>query len=793
MWGELVFTKDSDDNNLWRKRLCVLIKFEDIIMESFKIIIKGRVTVIRAREIIGWIPDFMEEENETSSDSGDEESEKSTTYTDICSGVNGIGSSKSDGKGEMDNNNGDVGEVKSDDPFVEDNIISEKEDDQVNINGSLQETFSKPLQASRQVEKEQYSECNLSSVKDVPLGGFSFTWAIKDDTKMSKLDRFLMSEGLLCNYPAMSGLIPGLILARHLYDHRPIIRRECNVDYSPIPFKMFHSWFDIEGFEQLVKDSWHNDVVVDLNEISYLKKKFQILKKKIKIWVQENKIKANDKRNEIQEKLLNMDKQNDQASGQEDLLNPKRDLWKELRDLDALREKDLVQKATVKWAIEGDENSKYFHGIINKKGIKWLLEVFWLTVSGLWILLRLSSIIGTLVSKEHSAVIRGRQILDGPMILSEVIDWCNQKKRKTMIFKVNFEKAYDSVRWDFLNMILYCFGFGDTWRGWIKGCLVSSSASILVNGSPTREFCFEQGLRQGDPLSPFLFLLVMESLNISFVRAMEGGFFKGIQEGSHESVLTSHLFYADNAVLLGNGKKRIYATYRFFRGMEPGTRKVSWFSWDSVVASKKVGGLVHPEAMWVSIIKAIHGPCGNLNRDIMAGEGSLKENFPRIFALEENKEVWNLDGEGVFLVSSARRFIDEGLCVMDGSPTRWLKLIPIKVNVLAWRLASNKLPTRFNMSLRGLEVPSIDFSVCLKGVETSDHLFFSCLVAFSIVAKVVGWWGLSNIVIYSYQGWLNWFNGLRLKKEVKDYLEGDNRSKIDRLDVRDAHIDARDD
>nr|GEV51571.1 ribonuclease H-like domain-containing protein [Tanacetum cinerariifolium] len=179
-WGELVFTKHSDDNNLWRKRLCVVTKVEDYIMESFKIIIKGRVTVIRAREIIGWILDFIEEENETSSYSGDEESEKSTPYTDICSGVNGIGSSESDGKGDIDNNNnnGDVGEVKSDDPsgiynllnhkdknkereslvsedpskppgfskfIVEDNIASKKEDGQVNINDSIQETFSKRL------------------------------------------------------------------------------------------------------------------------------------------------------------------------------------------------------------------------------------------------------------------------------------------------------------------------------------------------------------------------------------------------------------------------------------------------------------------------------------------------------------------------------------------------------------------------------------------------------------------------------------------------------------------------
>ncbi|GJY46173.1 RNA-directed DNA polymerase, eukaryota, reverse transcriptase zinc-binding domain protein [Tanacetum coccineum] len=140
----------------------------------------------------------------------------------------------------------------------------------------------------------------------------------------------------------------------------------------------------------------------------------------------------------------------------------------------------------------------------------------------------------------------------------------------------------------------------------------------------------------------------------------------------------------------------------FFHGMVPGTRKVSWFSWDSVVASKEVGGLgfkVHPEAMWVSIIKAIHRPCGNLDMDIM--------------------------------------------------------------------VALNKLPTGFNMSLRGLEVPSIDCPVCHEGVETFDHLFFSCSVASSIEARVLGLWGLPNIGMSSYHDWLNWFNGLRLRKETE--------------------------
>ncbi|GJR02285.1 RNA-directed DNA polymerase, eukaryota [Tanacetum coccineum] len=130
-------------------------------------------------------------------------------------------------------------------------------------------------------------------------------------------------------------------------------------------------------------------------------------------------------------------------------------------------------------------------------------------------------------------------------ILLDGIFWTKQ----AMLFKVDFAKAYDSIRWDFLDDILCSFGFGSKWRSWISGSLASGKASVLVNGSPTSEFQFHCGLKQGDHLAPYLFLLVMESLHYSFSRVVEAGFFKGIS--FNESVNISHLFYADDAVFIG--------------------------------------------------------------------------------------------------------------------------------------------------------------------------------------------------------------------------------------------------
>ncbi|GJT52281.1 RNA-directed DNA polymerase, eukaryota [Tanacetum coccineum] len=162
---------------------------------------------------------------------------------------------------------------------------------------------------------------------------------------------------------------------------------------------------------------------------------------------------------------------------------------------------------------------------------------------------RLVGVLGDIVNEVQSAFIAERQILDGPFILNEILQWSKTKKKQSLIFKVDFEKAYDSVRWDFLDDILKKFRFGEKWCKWIQSCLRSSRGSILINGSPTEEFQFYKGLKQGDPLSPFLFILIMESLHLSFQRVVDNGMFNGIKLSSSLSI--SHLFYADDAVFMG--------------------------------------------------------------------------------------------------------------------------------------------------------------------------------------------------------------------------------------------------
>jgi hypothetical protein len=117
--------------------------------------------------------------------------------------------------------------------------------------------------------------------------------------------------------------------------------------------------------------------------------------------------------------------------------------------------------------------------------------------------------------------------------------------------KVDFEKAYDSVDLKYLDTVMGHMNFPTLWRKWINECVGTAKASVLVNGCPTEEFSIERGLRQGDPLSPFLFLLAAEGFNVLMNAVVGAQMFRGYGFGSANEVRLSHLQFADDTLIFG--------------------------------------------------------------------------------------------------------------------------------------------------------------------------------------------------------------------------------------------------
>ncbi|GJS66902.1 RNA-directed DNA polymerase, eukaryota [Tanacetum coccineum] len=658
---------------------------------------------------------------------------------------------------------------------------------------------------------------------------------------MSKLDRFLISENLLITYPN----ITAITLERYLSEHRPIRLRESRVAPGN-----------------------------NSNPLCSMAMKLKFLKLKIKDWNQRNMKDLKSGKAKLKEDLEALDADIDKGNGTADMVTKRSEVVNSLQEIDKLQTMEIAQKVKIKWCIEGDENSSFFHGMLNKRRSQ--LSIRGIMVDGVWIedplkvkrefyqhfsnrfakpvdqrahinmeypntitleqqidlecdvtkeelkkavwdcgidkspgpdgftfgfyrrfwstiendvfeavkyffnsgaipngcnssfialipkipdanlvkdfrpiiligsmykiiakilANRLVGVLGDIVNEVQSAFIAERQILDGPFILNEVLQWCKLKKKQSLIFKVDFEKAFDSIRWDFLDDILKKFGFGDKWCNWIQSCLRSSRGSIIINGSPTEEFYFQKGLKQGDPLSPFLFILVMESLHLSFQRVVDAGMFKGVQ--LNPSLNLSHMFYADDAVFVGQwcddninilthvldcfywasglrinmSKSKImgilvaddkvksavtklglsYAQYpffllrwkmktlsiggrltllksvlgsmpifhmsifkaplsvirqlesirsHFFNGHDSASRKASWIKWDCVLAPKEKGGLGSYEAI-LGDEGELLGNENNISfwNDNWIGGNTLKNLYPRIYALENSKQV----------------------------------------------------------------------------------------------------------------------------------------------------------
>nr|GEZ82569.1 hypothetical protein [Tanacetum cinerariifolium] len=439
--------------------------------------------------------------------------------------------------------------------------------------------------------------------------------------------------------------------------------------------------------------------------------------------------------------------------------------------------------------------------------------------------------------------------------------------------EVDFEKAFYSVRWDFLDEVMEKIDFGIKCRSWISGCLHNARSSILVNGSPKKEFELFKGLQQGDPLSPFLFILAMEGLHSLTCKAEELGLFKGSFIG-HDNTSISHLKYADDVIVfgewswvntqnlssmlrcfflisgqkinigksnvlgvgvsyeeisqmariigcgvsklpfksLGVPKARLFSVggrlslikavlgnlpiyfmsiysmpvfirsklesmrIKFFRGADQNDSKMSWLkqtTWGSILSSVKRLKDKGIDFLSLCSRKLGNGECTRFWEDTWCENTPFKLQFPRIYNLDIERNFlianripllhydwstvlrripkggvksnqfealkaaignvfltdqsdtwqWTLNVDAGYSVASARVLVDDTVLEACLVATRWNRHIPIKVNVFLWRLNINKLPSRVNLDMKGIEVGSLLCPTCQLDVKMVNHIF----------------------------------------------------------------------
>lgn len=192
---------------------------------------------------------------------------------------------------------------------------------------------------------------------------------------------------------------------------------------------------------------------------------------------------------------------------------------------------------------------------------------------------RLMVVMSKLVSEEQTAFIKGRNINESIFIVNEVVHAMKIHKIEGLIVKLDFSKAYDSIDWSCLLHTLQCMNFNKKWIQLIRAILHTTRISVLVNGSPTEEFSPIRGIRQGDPLAPYLFLFIGEILSKLVNKAIDKGVLQGINFDFHDRHI-SYCQYADDTILFIKneehsikGLKKVLLLFQAITGLSINFRK----------------------------------------------------------------------------------------------------------------------------------------------------------------------------------------------------------------------------
>ncbi|XP_021980428.1 uncharacterized protein LOC110876569 [Helianthus annuus] len=192
------------------------------------------------------------------------------------------------------------------------------------------------------------------------MGGGSFTYISDHGDKLSKLDRVLVCMGFMERWPTASVLA----LNRDASDHRPILLSTIPSDYGHIPFRFFNSWLELPGFSDLVKHLCQNFFFNGPADMALLVK-LRWLKNNIKAWLKAEKVRSDGEYSVKKNRIQSLEREAELRPLGDGELNERAECISFIMEVDRRKQMDAKQKSRSRWALEGDENSAFYHNVIN--------------------------------------------------------------------------------------------------------------------------------------------------------------------------------------------------------------------------------------------------------------------------------------------------------------------------------------------------------------------------------------------------------------------------------------------
>ncbi|GJU55348.1 RNA-directed DNA polymerase, eukaryota, reverse transcriptase zinc-binding domain protein [Tanacetum coccineum] len=608
----------------------------------------------------------------------------------------------------------------------------------------------------------------------------------------------------------------------------------------------------MEGFDKFVEKTWSEIQVSDSDDMSKFTKKLKCLKEKICAWIKNKKENSNIQKKKLKADLVDIDLLLDKGEGDSNILNKRVFVSKSIQDIEKLETMEVAQKAKIKWAIEGDENSKYYHSILNKRRSQ--------------LVVRDSSRLHLNSDFHNKLTMEQKTDLECDITREEIkrAAWdCGIDKSPgpdefsfgfyrrgsvivngTSIQLSHLSYADDAVfmgQWSDSNIeiiiqVLECFHRA-------SGLRINMSKSSKVEDLMSRSRAWSDIINKlTDRLSKWKMKTLSVGGRLTLLKSIVGSM----------PIYHMSLFKVPKKILHSMESIRCH----FFNGIDKSSKKPIWIKWDKVLA---------PKENEASVIKGIHGVDSNLNKnvndkhpsiwldimketmhlknqgtdlcgfiqkkigngidtsfweEIWRGDSAFKFLYPRLYALEPCKSItvaeklghtnlassfrrqprggieqeqflhlltrlddislvdmrdmwsWSMDGTWEFFIVSVRKTIDESYLPEVSSKTRWIKIMPIKINIHAWKVKMDCLPTRLNISRRGMDIKSIPCLSCGMGVESTSHVFFTCNLVRQVWVKIANWWDVNYMDLSSYAKWLDWFSSLQLHPKHKNLFEG---------------------